>query len=189
MRNRGLLFIGSLFILFGVISLVEVILKIDLERIFWPCVVILIGVWLLLRPRFTSPDSPVKILPIADIDRRGVWQVRDEEFRTFVGNIVLDLSQAEVPVGETTLRMSGFVGDIQITAPAEVGIEVSSRAFVTTGKFWQKEQNTFFTPVEETSPGYASAERKVRLDTSFFIADFKLKQAELNAKIRITRQP
>lgn len=176
MSNRTTIVIGSLIILVGFISLINVLFHINLWDYFWPIVLICLGTLLLLRPQMVTPGIQVRFIPLGDIQRSGPWQVTPEEIWTFVGDIDLDLTQAEIPVGETRIRILGFVGDVSVLAPQTVGISLSSWAFVTDGRAFGNKVEMFFSPLELASPDYESAERKVCLETTYFVFTPKITQ-------------
>ena len=176
-KTVGPFIFGGLLILWGVLILISQLLHIDFWAICWPAALILIGVWLLLRPRLVLGGAPVNIRPLADIRRSGVWSVSDEEIWTFVGDTRLDMTQAEIPPGETVFRVYGFVGDVILRLPPEVGLSISSQAFLTESRMRGEKQDTFLSPYEYNSPEYESAERKLRLETYFFVVTLKIYQA------------
>ena len=171
MRTRGQLVIGSFILLGGIALLFGNIFQIDFWAICWPLVLIIIGVWMLFRPRLIAPGPGLKILPLGNIRRHGVWQLVNEDILMFIGDVRLDLSQAEIPAGETRIGVYGFIGDVDLFVPPDMGVAVSSTAFVTDSKLWGEKRDAFIAPVYQTSDGYETADRKVRLDCYFFILD------------------
>jgi lia operon protein LiaF len=111
---------------------------------------------------------------IGDIHRGGNRPVQNEEFTLFVGDIRLDLTQAQIAPGETRLRFSGFVGDITLIVPAGVGVSITSAAFVTDLEFLGQHRSAIFTPMDTATPGYAAAERRLRLEVNFFVLDLNI---------------
>ena len=73
---------------------------------------------------------------LGDIVRNGAWQVIPEEIWLAIGDIHLDLTEAQVPEGETTLTVFGFVNDIKLTVPEGVGIGLHCSAFVSDVKMY-----------------------------------------------------
>jgi hypothetical protein len=177
MRNQGVLFLGLLLILFGGLALATNLLHIDFGMICWPAGLILLGAWLLLRPRLISPGTFLDIRPFGDFKRRGAWTVKSEEFWSFIGDTRLDMSEAEIPEGETSLRAYGFIGNIRLRLPQDVGFALASTAFLNETRILGDKQETFLAPMQYTSPNYESAGRKVHLETWFFIADIRIEQA------------
>ncbi|HVN52796.1 MAG TPA: cell wall-active antibiotics response protein LiaF [Anaerolineaceae bacterium] len=175
MRNRPQLIIGAVLVIWGILALLETVFHINFWAICWPTLFILVGIWLIFRPRMVSSGTGVEMRIIGDIRRTGFWQVIPAEFWTGIGNIDLDFSSAEIPTGETTLRMYGLIGDVDLVFPPEVGLAVSTGGFVVTTKILGNKQDSILAPVEYTSPDYSTAERKIRLVLIYFIADLDIR--------------
>lgn len=177
MRNQGQIFIGGAIILVGLVFLIGNAFHIDVGVLCMPLALILLGVWLLLRPYLVGPDTALGWALFGPLRRSGDWQVTDEEFWLLVGDVILDFTQADIPAGETVLRLFGFVGNVRLHVPEGVGVAVSSLAFFTEAKILGKKRSGMFGPLRLTSEGYGLAERKIRLELTFFVADVKTKQA------------
>lgn len=80
MANRGQIIIGAALVALGIIFLLGTVFQIDLWPFCWSAGLILLGVWLVLRPKFAAPGSGTEVSLIGDLKRRGSWNVRDEEF-------------------------------------------------------------------------------------------------------------
>ena len=142
----------------------------------WPVGLIVLGVWFLLRPATSLPDAVGSFRLIGEYHRAGPWKVVNEEIGQFIGDIHLDLTQAEMAPGETQLRINGFVGDIHLVIPAGVGVSLSGVGFISSINFLGQQHEFIFTPVQIATPDYTSAERRLRLETNFFIADLSIRQ-------------
>lgn len=177
MRSSGVLFFGGLLILIGLLILVGSIFSINLWNYFWPLLLILVGLWILFRPRLGGPRGPVEFLFFRNLRQKGVWQVKNEEIWSFFGDVILDLTNAEIPAGETIYRIYGFIGDVILYVPPAVGISVSSAGFINEARVLGRKQSSILLPIDMTSEGYEAAERKIRLDVAFFISDIKVKPA------------
>jgi predicted membrane protein len=174
MRNQTQIFFGGLLILLGILAILSNLLRVDFGAICWPTLFILLGAWIIVRPRFTPSGARLVIRPLAEINRSGAWTVTPEEMWTFVGDTKLDFREAEVPVGETMLRVYGFIGDVDVLIPQGMGLSVSSIAFVSDTRILGQKQESFIVPVEYATQGYQEAERKIRLETMFFIMDLDI---------------
>ena len=176
MHNKWQVYIGSVIVVIGLMFLIGAIFDVDVGAFCWPVGLIALGVWLLLRPRLVGPDTAVRLILLGDVRRYGDWQVSDEEIWIGVGDVRLDLSGADIPPGETTIRVFGFVGDVRLVVPEDVGLSVSSMAAVTDARiFGQKREGIFF-PVHFTSEDYETAERKIRLETVRFVVDLRIRR-------------
>jgi len=176
MRNQKQMVIGALIILVGLMLLIGDVLDVNVWALCWPLGLILSGVWLLLRPQLVGADTAVRQKLLGDIYRDGVWQVTDEEFWIGVGEVDLDMTRAEVPEGETEIRVFGFVGDVDLLVPEGVGITVSSTAFVTDARVLGQKRESIVVPFHQASDDYETAERKIRLEVTSFVADIKVKR-------------
>lgn len=175
MQNRGAIIFGSLIILWGLISLFSNVFDLDFGQICFPTLLILVGVWLLFRPRLQVPGG-MTIVPLSNVRRGGAWTVEDEEFLLFVGDIRLDMREAELRPGETTIKIYGFVGNVDVRVPQEVGVRVASTAFVTESDLFGRRRSTFVAGVYTDSDNYSSAERRLRIETFMFVCDLDVEQ-------------
>jgi len=178
MHNKWQVFIGILIILVGLMSLIGTIFDVDVGAFCWPIGLIALGVFLLLRPQLVSPDTAVRLKLVGDVRRHGAWQVADEEIWIGVGGVRLDMTSADVPVGETRIRVFGFVGDVKLLVPEGVGVSVSSMAFVTDARVLGQKRDSFFSPIHFASDGYETAERKVQLETNYFVVNLRVRRAD-----------
>ena len=174
MRNQGQVVLAVVVILVGVVLLIGNLLDVDVWALCWPMALILLGVWVLLRPRMIGTDTVARQKLLGNIRRRGQWQVVEEEFWIGIGDVSLDMTDAEIPLGETQLRVWNFVGDVRLTVPQEVGVSVSCSAFIADVRVLGRKRDSFLAPVRISSENYETAERKIRLETTSFIADVRV---------------
>lgn len=176
-NNQGAILVGLALMLAGVIFLIGNIFNLNVWAYCFPLGLILLGVFLLMRPRMVGPDTNSQVMLIGELERSGVYEVKDEEFWSFIGDVNYDLTKADVPYGETTIRGFGFIGDVSIYAPADMGLAVDAASFVTSLKTDDGgKDDHFLTPVHWQSDNYKMAERKVRFDLTHFIGDIKLRR-------------
>jgi lia operon protein LiaF len=180
MSNRSELLFGSLILILGILWLGGNILGLDIWTLCWPVGLILLGTWLLVRPLIQKDKASVQFLLFGDVHRSGSWDLINEEIWIGVGDVDLDLTEAQIPSGETVLRVINFVGDIDLLIPPELGVSVNSYAFLTDSKILNRKRDSFVIPMETQSEGYASAERKLRLEAFGFINDIKIQQIKIN---------
>jgi predicted membrane protein len=171
MVNRWQVFVGAAIIVVGVIFLIGTVFDIDPWAICFPIVLIVAGVLVLLRPQLFTAGR-LKLL--GSVRRHGTWQVADEEFYTGVGDVRLDMTNADIPEGETRIRVLVGVGSVNVRVPEGVGVSVSSMGFVTDANVLGRKQVAFFTPFKVASDDYQAARRKVHLETVNFVGDVKV---------------
>lgn len=176
MRDKGSVLAGTVLIGLGVLFLLSIWLRINLWGFFWPGLLIVLGVMILVRSRNVPAGTRSDFVLLADIEREGEWAVTNEETWIGVGDVDLDFTRANVPAGETTIGVRGFVGDVEVTVPQNVGLSINASGFVATIKRGGSEQTVFLGPHRYQTDGYDTAERKIKLETSFFVHDLKLRQ-------------
>jgi lia operon protein LiaF len=176
MENRGQLIIGGTIVAVGIFLLIGTVTGVNIWRFVWPLVLIGLGAWLILRPRMVAPGTSVDAKLLGDIKRSGAWTVKDEEIWLAIGDVKLNLTAATIPPGETKIRVGGFVAEVNLVVPDDVGVGVHSSAFLTTAKVLGEKRDVFLSPYKAESANYATAERRIRLETTFFVADLKVRQ-------------
>jgi hypothetical protein len=176
MQNRGRALVGAFLVLLGGGFLLANLLQISLWSICLPSSLILIGVLLLLRPKIFGASSASNWYLFGDVKRSGEWAVTDEEFWLLFGDTKLDFTRAQLPVGETTFRINGFIGDVDVTVPPDVGVLVSASGFIVDVRTPAEKIDRFLSLANVASPNYVTAERKLHLSTIFFIGDIDVLQ-------------
>jgi lia operon protein LiaF len=142
----------------------------------WPSLLIALGLLLLLRPQLIGSDPNSSQRLLGDIRRAGSWEVRDDEFWLGIGDLSLDLTETEIPQGETTFRVWGFVTDVKFAVPDDVGVVVSSQAFVSGAKFLGMKRDAILMPLRLVSDDYEAAERRIAIETRFFVGEIKVER-------------
>jgi lia operon protein LiaF len=135
---------------------------------------IVVGIFIIVRPDLADFAGPVSQRFLGDIDRRGEWTVQDEAFTAFVGDVDLDMSEAHIPAGETVLKFSGFVGDVTIRVPGDVGVAVQANAVVSELRLDDEKDENFLSPTRGKSANYKLAERRLRVEASYFVCDVRV---------------
>ncbi len=171
MQNRSQAFIGAFLLLLGIGFLITNVLRINFWAFCFPAGLILLGVLLLVRPRVFDTSATSSWYLFGDVKRGSEWTPADEEFWLLIGDTRLDFTQAQLPVGETNIRINGFIGDVDVIVPADVGVAVSASGLIVDLRTPTDKIDRFLSPGNSTSPNYATAERKLHLSTTFLIGD------------------
>lgn len=158
----------------GIVSLVGNILNIDIGDIFWPMVIILIGLFFVFRPQVVNPAN-AKVFFAGDVEVDETWDLSKEEIRIFAGDIHIDLVNLELPTGEMNLRIRAFVGKVDMLVPKGIGVSISSEAFVTESKINGEKMENIFSGFDYESEGYNEAEKKFNLNMRCFVSEIKLR--------------
>ncbi|HTP08050.1 MAG TPA: cell wall-active antibiotics response protein LiaF [Anaerolineae bacterium] len=176
MQNRSQALIGAFLLLLGIGFLVANVLKISLWTLCFPVGLILLGVLLLMRPKLSDTSTASNWYLFGPVKRGGEWTPTDEEFWLFIGDTKLDFTQAQLPVGETNIRINGLICDVDVIVPADAGVAVSASGVFVDLRTPTEKTDRFLSPVESVSPNYATAERKLHLSSTFVIGDIDIRQ-------------
>ena len=168
--------IGVIILSLGLIVLLANLFDVNVWLVCFPVFLIAVGLWQLIRPSLRINGKPVATHLLGDIRRYGDWNVVDQEIWSFIGDVKLDLTQARIPPGKTTIRIYGFVGDVNLIAPADVGIAVSANGFVIDTKMWGTKQERIFGGINQVNSVYNTAECRLHLETYYFVSDVKVDQ-------------
>lgn len=104
------------------------------------------------------------------------WELKPMNISHFIGDTVLDLTKAQIPYGETKVNVSSFIGDVKVYIPndMEVGVVVTSSAFLGDVKVLDQYKGGFMTNIKNETPFYMESSKKVRIVVSAFIGDVKV---------------
>ena len=175
MQNRGQVLVGSFLVLFGGGLLLASLLHINFWAICFPMTLILLGLFfLVVRPPMWESTTAGNSQFVGDIVRSGEYPVTSEEFRLFVGDVHLDMRRAQFPFGETVIRLTGFVYDVDVTVPEDVGVSLSANGFVVDAKLGAQHSENFLSGVQLATANYSIAERKLRVVMNSFVGDVRV---------------
>ncbi|WP_342548903.1 cell wall-active antibiotics response protein LiaF [Paenibacillus sp. FSL P2-0089] len=105
------------------------------------------------------------------------FQLKRTNISQFIGDTVLDLTNAQIPYGETKINISAFVGDIKVYIPddMDLGVSVNGSSFIGDMQVLEQSRSGFMSNVQCKTPYYKESGKKVRINVSCFIGDVKVK--------------
>lgn len=164
------MFIGAALVLLGLLLLLGTLGGMSFGRvmaIFWPALLIIFGLFLLLRPRpqQTVLEGGGPVIGEVVLGKEP-WELRDGETRMAVGQVRLDLRQARMQPGETKLALSGGIGSILVVVPPELEVSVWAEVGVGSIRVLGEKADGLGRQLSFASPGYGSAEKRVRMKIS-----------------------
>jgi predicted membrane protein len=163
--------LGIVLIVLGLFSLTETLFNINLGRFIGPLFLVGLGLFLILRPRREKGGVQVEMPILGDIRKTGAWEVTQHEFWWFVGENRLDFSAAAFPQGDGMIKIFGFVTDVKIILPADVGLQIESAAFVSELKLPEGKKERFLSRLNYQSPNFLQAEKRVSIETVGFVSE------------------
>jgi predicted membrane protein len=174
MQNRTEAYVAVAVIFIGILLLIANVTETPIWPYLWPTTLILIGVWLVARPRVTSNLGSQTWRILDGVHRTGRWQVTNENVWSLIGDSTIDLRDADIPPGETRIHVRGIVGDVNVRVPPDAGVRVTAEAFVIDANDFGYNQDYILTPYETQTPNYDEVERRVHIDLQFFVVDLHL---------------
>lgn len=175
--KRSQIMIGIALIVFGLISLINVLFPgIHIGRFIIPLFLIGLGLLLILHPWVVGPGVKVQTPFLGDLWRGSVWEVTRHEIWWFVGSNRLDFTQAVFPEGDGEIKILGFVNDITIILPEDVGLMVDSTAFLNDYHGLTDKQERFFSNLHDETANYSKVEKRVHLRSIAFVAEIRIRK-------------
>ena len=173
--KRWQIVIGIGLILLGLFALVEVLTGIDLWGLVFPLILVGIGVLLILRPKITGRDVQVEMPILGDVRKKGAWLVGNHEIWLLVGSTRLDFTDAEFPDGVGKIKLFGFVNEVKVILPEDVGLRIETNAFVSEFRSPEGKQERILTSLSYETPGYENAEKRVQIQSLGFVSEIQVK--------------
>lgn len=104
------------------------------------------------------------------------WELRPMHISHFIGDTVLDLTKAQIPVGETRIHITSFIGDVKVFVPNDfsVGIQVNSSCLIGDVAVLDRRQGGLFNQVTVETPAFADAPKRIVFVVSAFIGDVRV---------------
>ncbi len=99
------------------------------------------------------------------------WTVDDAVVSTVLGDISLDLRQAELPEGETQLTLLCWLGTIQVRVPRDVGVDVTAQAIVGTVDILGRREEGVVRDIRVRSDAYEAQPRRLQMRLSTFVGE------------------
>jgi lia operon protein LiaF len=135
---------------------------------------IVIGIWVLARPKMVKDGSAVEFNILGEHKRSGAWQVKNGEIWSGVGEVKLDFNGAEIPPGESQIHIYSLVGDIVLRPGVNMGLTLIANGLINSVKWMGAKQDNFLNSVTLSTPDFAQAERKVTVEVSALVGDIKV---------------
>jgi lia operon protein LiaF len=172
--KRWQMVLGVFLIFWGILALIEALFDVDVWRFIGPLILIGVGLLVIFRPKMVGPDVHVQTHLFGDIHMSGPWEATQHEIWLIAGSNKLDFTETVFPAGEAVIKIIGFVADVRVTLPEDVGLKIEASSFVSEVDTQEGKQERILGTLDYESPNYTSAEKQVRLMTFGFVTEIKL---------------
>lgn len=180
MRNN--LFLGIILITFGLFFLLDNLDVADFGDLihdFWPLLIIVWGLSILVRYRSTPAPSVASSQPASDRESFNESTVfgnlysnnssqafKGGSISTIFGNCDIDLTNAAVAEGEHVMKVHGVFGDTTIILPKDCATSVHATSVLGTLMILGQRKEGIATELAIATPGYDVAERRLKISLS-----------------------
>lgn len=202
MRMNGRVSWGIVLIVVGILFLLDSAGALDVGNLvstYWPALLILWGGWLLLR-KDRDEQKMVVSGPLADV---GIGRRVEEMSTDYVnlgnvfgdvrcralskaftggslssvfGDVEIDLTAGDFAAGEHLLKIDTVLGDIVVALPAGVAFAVAGDSVLGKVTASTEKRSGFFPSLEYASPGFETAQVRVRIDASTVLGEVSVQQ-------------
>ena len=194
-RSRGRWF-GFALIALGIIFLLDSTGTIEFGEVlstYWPLLLVLWGLWLMMRGKRGGRTSPSAEPPAAALTGAGATtagesvqssnvfgdleiRVTSPAFRggavsTVFGDLVLDLSPGGLADGDHRLTMSGVFGDARLVLPRGAAVEVTAHTLAGDLAVLDQTREGFSVSLQYTTPGFDTASKRLHVSISQVFGD------------------
>lgn len=103
------------------------------------------------------------------------FELNDLNVSGFIGDVKIDLSKAMIPEGESTMTISGVIGNVDVYVPPDVEVSVSSSAFIGDMNLLGSKKSGMSPNLYKVSSEYGDSPRRIKISISLFIGDVDVK--------------
>ncbi|MDR7002467.1 cell wall-active antibiotics response protein LiaF [Neobacillus niacini] len=106
---------------------------------------------------------------------QGVYEWEDINIQSGIGDTVIDLSYTMLPKGETVIFIRNIIGNMQILVPYEIEVSIHHSCMAgSTTILEHHEPKVINQVIHLKTPGYESAEQKVKIFTSLVVGNLEV---------------
>lgn len=179
MKAQGQIILGVALIVVGLLAILDRWLGISLGRVFFPLLLIALGVWVMLRPSRVAAGTRVAQQLLGDVVRREA--VANEDILVLLGDVKIDWRAAEWPSTPVQVRVSGLLGDIRVRVPGDVGVYLECRSAISSLRLDDRKQDSFFALTSLRTDGYEDARRKLAIEVTHLLGDVRIERGPVTS--------
>lgn len=162
----------------------------EVIKTYWPAIIILWGIHVLLRKKGTSVITIIKDENITKTDlihRSNVFgdlsiEVTSENFKggsisSVFGDCHIDLLNVKIADGEHALKINSVFGDTIVKLPKDCTVMINASVLIGDMKILGEQISGFSKDIQVTSPNFSVAQNKLKLNVSQVFGDIIVLQS------------
>ena len=161
--------LGIFLVTLGVLSIFRQITGIDIWKFIFPLLLVLLGLFMIFKPKINSQSKESTIRFLGEIYKDGQWNVQSQEIWLFIGDLKLDFRNALVPDGISEIHIFGFVQDLRIIEAQNVGISLHTNAFISDYRIFDQKKEAIFSNFDYKNLAYDQSGKKIDIICWAFI--------------------
>ena len=163
--------LGIFLITIGVLTIFRQITGIDIWKFIFPLLLVLLGLFMIFKPKINSQSKDSTIRFLGEIYKDGQWNVQSQEIWLFIGDVKLDFRNALVPEGVSEIHIFGFVQDLKIFEATNVGISLHTNAFISDNRIFDQKKEAIFSNFTYKNSIYDQSVKKIDIHSWAFISE------------------
>ncbi|HUI64837.1 MAG TPA: cell wall-active antibiotics response protein LiaF [Bacteroidota bacterium] len=197
MHRSRTVWLGATLIVLGVLFLLDstgLFHISDFFQTYWPLLLVLWGIFILIRRDSRRKDSPEKSfagrvdadVTSETIDSANVFgevdvRVTSSAFKggsatTIFGDVSIDCRGGAIADGEHTLKISSVFGRSRLYVPPGSALNVSAHTLFGDASVFEQKRSGISAFVKYTTPGYETSQKRLRVDISQVFGEVLVRQ-------------
>ncbi|OUM84427.1 MAG: hypothetical protein BAA01_01000 [Bacillus thermozeamaize] len=179
-QKGGGMLAGGIIALLGVLFLARNLgwWTIDLSwlwKVFWPLVIILIGIRILFGASQRGNSRWAIMGSIQKTFENGPWKLESGGYTAIMGGIELDLRQAIIPEGETVIDVTTLMGGAEIRVPRDLPVICEGSVIMGGMELLGRSNGGIFANLEASQGELHEAPRRVRFRCQSIMGGIEIK--------------
>ncbi len=143
--------------------------------VFWPVVIILIGLKIALAHNVGESKAAI----MGSLERKSSpWKLESGSYQAIMGGIELDLRQAEIAEKVTTLNLTAIMGGIDIIVPDNIAVICQGTAILGGLELPGKESGGIVSSLQAEAGNPAEAEKVLKINCTVLLGGIEIKRQE-----------
>lgn len=167
---------GSLIIL-GILDLFEFTYGDWLKL--WPILIVAFGLHQLFKKADKVDKKTIVFETSKKFEKKSFhspnWTLEPLHLQKKVAEYFFDFSKAIVPLGETSIQLTGYVGEICMLIPEHLAVHITVKGNVGEVELFDRKESGLHANLVHQSPGYEDSEKRLRIYIDFNVVDVKIR--------------
>lgn len=177
-KSKGNITIGVIILILGLSILIRNLGYINIDfsilwKIFWPALLILLGINI-LRGNTHASKSNWAFMSGTERKNQG-WKLTDTSHYAFMGGIDLDISVANIPKGETILDLTAIMGGIDVKIPEDITVTCKNTSILGGISFFKDESGGIIINREFNHEGSPESNKKIIIYSTAIMGGIDIK--------------